>query len=79
MELSDADIKAFKKFWKSEAGQAIKGRMKQFQEDWLDNAMRSVTQEQIQYYVARSAGVATLVQDFDTLAENKKEKEVMDK
>lgn len=65
--LEDNTLKAFKKFWQSKDGQAIRERLENFKADWLDNAMTSTTSEQIQYYVARSAGVATILQDFDNL------------
>ena len=72
MKLDDNTIKAFKKFWQSEEGKEIRGKIEAFKSDWLDNAMMSTTSEQIQYYVARSAGVASILQYLDGLCEIKK-------
>jgi len=73
MKLDDNTIKTFKKFWQSKEGKEIREKIKDFKNDWLENSMMSTTSEQIQYYVARSAGVASILQYLDGLCEiNKK-------
>lgn len=69
MKLDDSTIKTFKKFWQSKEGQEIREKIEEFKNDWLENAMMSTTTEQIQYYVARSAGVASILQYLDGLCE----------
>lgn len=73
--LNETQINAFKRFWKSENGQALRKHIDFFREDWLDASMRMQKVEDIQYFVARAAGVATIVQDLDALCDIKKEKE----
>ena len=73
MKLDDNTIKTFKKFWQSKEGKEIREKIEDFKNDWLENSMMSTTAEQIQYYVARSAGVASILQYLDGLCElNKK-------
>lgn len=73
MKLDDNTIKTFKKFWQSKEGKEIREKIEDFKNDWLENSMMSTTSEQIQYYVARSAGVASILQYLDGLCElNKK-------
>ena len=72
MKLDDNTIKTFKKFWQSKEGKEIREKIEAFKTDWLENSMMSTTSEQIQYYVARSAGVASILQYLDGLCEIKK-------
>jgi hypothetical protein len=69
MKLDDNTIKTFKKFWQSKEGKEIREKIEDFKNDWLENSMMSTTSEQIQYYVARSAGVASILQYLDGLCE----------
>lgn len=72
LKLSDNTLKTFKKFWTSSEGKEVREKLEAFKNDWLENSMMAVTSDQIQYYVARSAGVATILQYLDGLCEIKK-------
>lgn len=73
--LNETQINAFKKFWKSETGQAMRKHIDFFREDWLDASMRMQEPDQMAYFVSRAAGVATILQDLDALCDIKKDKE----